>query len=233
MLAEEVTAAQGPPRVVLVGGVVAPATHALATEMRRESLTVDVATADLLRAPPEALVYVFCFDAAIGVVLANQIVGWAASSQPTPGLVGVIDHGAAEDREALLAAGFDDVVAGPPSARELAGRVRAIHRRIHRSAVPGRQRYGAITVDAAGHALWVDGQIIPLTAIELAVVRALVAAHGRAMTRSELLDAAWGEADLEISERAVDNVVLRLRRKLPRPEVVETVRGVGFRLAPR
>jgi DNA-binding response OmpR family regulator len=46
-----------------------------------------------------------------------------------------------------------------------------------------------------------------------------------------LLDRAWGEADLEVSERAVDNVILRLRRKLPDPDLIETVRSVGFRLA--
>ena len=49
MRAEEVISTQGPPRVVLVGGTMASTTQALATDMRRESLTVDVATADLDR----------------------------------------------------------------------------------------------------------------------------------------------------------------------------------------
>ena len=57
---------------------------------------------------------------------------------------------------------------------------------------------------------------------------------GRAVAdRAELLDLAWGEADLEVSERAVDNVILRLRRKLPTPDLIETVRSVGFRIADR
>ena len=56
-------------------------------------------------------------------------------------------------------------------------------------------------------------------------------ARGRPLSRAQLLDAAWGDADLEISERAVDNVILRLRRKLPRPDAIETVRSVGFRIA--
>jgi len=222
-----------PPRVWLVGGVVATQAYALANEMRRASMLVEVGTADLLRQPPETAIYVFCFDAAIGVALAPQIVAWAQAVQPPPGLVGVIDGGAGADREALLAAGFDDVVAGPPSTRELAARVRAIHRRVHGRASQSRLRFGALTVDTAGHALWVDGAIVPLTAIELAVVRALVSAHGRALSRGDLLDAAWGAGELEVSERAVDNVILRLRRKLPRPDVVETVRGVGFRIAQR
>jgi DNA-binding response OmpR family regulator len=229
---QQVSLAQ--PRVVIVEGVLAAASHALATDMRRESLHVDLATADLLHAPPDATVYVFRFDAAVALVLAADIVQWATGVQPTPGLVGIIDAGEPSHREDLLAAGFDDVVAGPPSARELAARVRAVHRRVHgRGSAAPRLRFGVVTIDAAGHALWVDGQVVPLTAIELAVARALVAAHGRAMTRAELIDAAWGNDELEVGERAVDNVVLRLRRKLPRPEVVETVRGVGFRIAPR
>ena len=56
-------------------------------------------------------------------------------------------------------------------------------------------------------------------------------ARGRPLSRVELLDQAWGAEDLEVSERAVDNVILRLRRKLPRPDALETVRGVGFRLS--
>jgi len=82
-----------------------------------------------------------------------------------------------------------------------------------------------------GRALWLRGKTISLTSIELAVLRELIKARGRSLSRIELLDQAWGEADLEVSERAVDNVILRLRRKLPEPDVIETVRSVGFRLA--
>jgi len=62
------------------------------------------------------------------------------------------------------------------------------------------------------------------------VMRELMKARGRPLSRAELLDAAWGEGELDVSERAVDNVILRLRRKLPNPDAIETVRGVGFRL---
>ncbi|MBC7976530.1 MAG: winged helix-turn-helix transcriptional regulator [Myxococcales bacterium] len=62
------------------------------------------------------------------------------------------------------------------------------------------------------------------------MLRELIKARGKPLSRIELLDRAWGEEDLEVSERAVDNVILRLRRKLPDPDVLETVRSVGFRL---
>lgn len=67
----------------------------------------------------------------------------------------------------------------------------------------------------------------------MAVLRALVEARGKTLNPAELLDRAWGEGSLYISERAVDNVILRLRHKLDAPGVIRPVRGVGFRLDER
>jgi len=222
------------PQVTVVTVVASPATVTLANDLRRDAIRVDVATADVLRAPPVGSVYLFCLDAAIAVVLAERIVQWATSTDHRPGLIGLVEDGATHERETLLAAGFDDVVAGPLSARELAARIRAVYRRVHWKGIThGRLRFGAFTLDLDGHALWVDGKTISLTSIELSVLRELMKARGKPLSRTELLDAAWGEGELEVSERAVDNVILRLRRKLPRPDIIETVRSVGFRIAPR
>jgi DNA-binding response OmpR family regulator len=60
---------------------------------------------------------------------------------------------------------------------------------------------------------------------------ALVDAGGQIRTRADILLRAWGDEGLEVGERAVDNIIMRLRRKLPDPEIIVTVRGVGFRLA--
>jgi DNA-binding response OmpR family regulator len=224
--------AQQSPTLTIVAAVVTPVTHELAADLRRDSLRVEVTNADVLRQAALPSVYVFWFDAALGVVLADRICEWAATGDLRAGLIGVIEDGGTSEREALLAAGFDDVVAGKPSARELSARVRAVHRRMHWNASRhGRLRFGGFTLDLHNHALWIDGATISLTSIELAVMRELVKARGRPLSRTQLLDAAWGDADLEISERAVDNVILRLRRKLPRPDAIETVRSVGFRIA--
>lgn len=59
----------------------------------------------------------------------------------------------------------------------------------------------------------------------------LMEAAGQARTRAEILEAMRSGAERGVSERAVDNVVMRLRRKLGQARVIETVRGVGFRLA--
>lgn len=223
-----------PVRVGIVTVVTASSVQAIADELRRASVHVEIAKIEVLRAQPRLPLYLFCFDPAIGNALADKIVAWSTDSELRPGLIAIVESGTSYDGEALLAAGFDDAVLSPASPRELAARVRALHRRVHwKTSSNGRLRFGDVTLDLEGRALWVDGKSIVLTAVELAVVRALIGAAGRPLSRVELLEQAWGEEDLEVSERAVDNVILRLRRKLPRPELVETVRSVGFRLTSR
>ena len=218
------------PHATIVVAVMSAAAERVAAELRRDAVRIELATADVLRTAAGPAVYVFWFDAALGVVLADRIVEWANAADPRAGLIGVIEDGGGHEREALLAAGFDDVLAGVLSARELGARIRAVHRRMHWSTRTGRLRYAGLTLDLDNHTLWADGRTISLTSIELAVMRELIKAAGRPLSRAALLDAAWGAGELEVSERAVDNVILRLRRKLPRPESLETVRSIGFRL---
>jgi len=221
-----------PLRVTVVTLVTTQNTQAVVAELRRGAMQVELGTAEILEGPPQAPVYVVSIDPASGGVLADRLVAWASDSALRPGLIGLIENGSGRDAEALLAAGFDDVALAPVSTRELAARVRAVYRRVHWKGVAnGRLRFGELTLDLYGRALWFRGKTISLTSIELAVLRELIKARGRPLSRIELLDRAWGEEDLEVSERAVDNVILRLRRKLPEPEVIETVRSVGFRLA--
>jgi DNA-binding response OmpR family regulator len=94
-------------------------------------------------------------------------------------------------------------------------------------------RFGRLVLDGARHELWVDGRRVSVTAMELAILSALMHASGRTMSRAELLDQVWGEDELEVGVRAVDNLVCRLRRKLGDPGLLVTVRGVGFRLSDR
>jgi len=218
------------PHATIVVAVLSATANRVVTELRRDALRIDLATADVLRAPALPLVYVFWFDAPLGIALSDRVVAWANAADPRAGVIGLIENGGSNEREVLLAAGFDDVLAGALSSRELGARIRAVHRRMHWSTRTGRVRYAAVTLDLDNHMLWADGKTISLTSIELAVMRELIKAAGRPLSRAALLDAAWGAGELEISERAVDNVILRLRRKLPRPEMLETVRSIGFRL---
>jgi DNA-binding response OmpR family regulator len=158
----------------------------------------------------------------------ERLASWLEAQPSPPAILAVA---APDDVEALLAAGVDDVVPRTISERELVARIRALHRRMTRRPREGQLRFGALTIDTVERAAWMDGAIVSITPIEQAVLVTLIRARGRALSRGALLEAAWSDGDFEISERAVDNVILRLRRKLPRPEVIETVRGVGFRLA--
>ena len=220
-----------PIRVAVMTLVTTATSQTVVAELRRHAMHVELATAEVLHHAPALPVYVVSVDPAIAGALAEKLVQWSVASTLRPGLIGLVESGGAHDCEALLAAGFDDAVITPTSARELAGRVRAVHRRVHWQGISnGRLRYGELTLDLYGRALWVEGRTVTLTSIELAVLRELMKARGRPLSRAELLDSAWGAGELEVSERAVDNVILRLRRKLPRPDLIETVRSVGFRL---
>jgi len=219
--------------VVAVEG--APSLAPLIHDLTREVLDVTVASLDLLdsAAISDRQVMLCWIPPGMPSGFFERVVAWSEQHQPRPGLIGCAPGGGPTDCEAALAAGFDDFVAGACSTRELAARVRAIHRRVHWPGLrrPGRLRYGGLVLNTDGHELWLEGRSITLTGTELSVLRSLMRAQGRTLSRAELLDHAWGEGNLEISERAVDNVILRLRRKIGKSGLIQTVRGVGFRLA--
>lgn len=220
-----------PLRVMVMALVPAHSIDPVVAELRRGAMQVEVGGPEILDSPPQLPVYIVAVDPA-SAPRAEQVVAWAQDHSLRPGLIGLVEDGNHGDCETVLAAGFDDATITPVSPRELAARVRAVHRRVHWKGVAnGRLRFGDLTLDLYGRALWFRGKTISLTSIELAVLRELIKARGRPLSRIELLDQAWGEEDLEVSERAVDNVILRLRRKLPEPEIIETVRSVGFRLS--
>ena len=140
-----------PVRVGVITLVTTSTTLDVVAELRRHAMLVDVVTSEVLHGAPEVPVYVVSVDAAVAGVLADKIVAWGAGSELRPGLIGLVENGGNKQLELLLAAGFDDVVASPISARELAGRVRAVHRRVHWKGISnGRLRFGELTLDLYG-----------------------------------------------------------------------------------
>ena len=186
-------------------------------------------------APPDRPLVVVWMPASVTEAKLASIVAWAGRAHGQVRLLGCAPDGGVADSELALAAGFDDFMAGRYSARELVARLRALARRMQlgRPRSPERVRFGRLVLDGARHELWVDGRRVPVTAMELAILGALMQASGRTMSRAELLDQVWGEDELEVGVRAVDNLVCRLRRKLGDPGLLVTVRGVGFRLSDR
>jgi two-component system OmpR family response regulator len=135
-------------------------------------------------------------------------------------------RGGVDDRIRGLDAGADDYLPKPFDFGELLARVRALVRRTPTER-PARLEVGDLVVDPATHDVLVGGRPLELTAREFAVLEYLVRHPDQVVSRTTLLDHVW-DANYEGSTNIVDVYVGQLRRKLERPELIRTVRGVGF-----
>ena len=137
-----------------------------------------------------------------------------------------------QGRVAALEAGADDCVSEPFSLREFTLRVRAVLRGAvtHGPTGAPRSEVGPIRVDIAAHRVYVEGAEVHLTPLEFRLLATLMANVERVLSREQLLVNVW-EGSSELETRTVDTHVKRLRVKLgPARELLESVRGVGYRL---
>ena len=138
------------------------------------------------------------------------------------------------DRVVGLELGGDDYLAKPFSTRELTARIKAIARRASQHSpqttlTPRPLQCGVLTLDASRHLARWEEDTLELTRLEFALLARLMEEPGRVFTRDQLLDHAWPDGGC-VTDRTVDAHIKSLRRKLPDPEIIETVRGVGYRL---
>jgi DNA-binding response OmpR family regulator len=139
------------------------------------------------------------------------------------------------DKVVGLELGADDYITKPFSIREFRSRVRAL---LRRSALGARDNgreliaLDGVEIDAARRTVHVNGRPVSLTYVEFELLKAMAAKPGRVFTRQALLEALWGNAAYR-EPRTIDVHVRHLREKLeadPRePELILTVRGVGYR----
>jgi two-component system response regulator MtrA len=133
-----------------------------------------------------------------------------------------------------LESGADDYIVKPFKPKELVARIRARLRRTDEP-VPEMLAIGDLTIDVAGHAVKRDGQAIPLTPLEFDLLVALARKPWQVFTREVLLEQVWGYRHAA-DTRLVNVHVQRLRSKIEHdpehPEIVVTVRGVGYKAGP-
>ncbi len=127
-----------------------------------------------------------------------------------------------------LDTGGDDYLTKPFDFRELRARVRALVRRSKGEASNLVNLPQGLMLDLGAHEVTRDGERASLTPREYTLLECLALTPGRAYTRSSLIERVWSEGS-EVDFKAVDVFVSTLRRKLG-AEVIETVRGIGYRL---
>ena len=125
--------------------------------------------------------------------------------------------------------GADDYLTKPFSFVVLLARLRALLRR-EPTRRPSVLAVGPVTLDPAAHRVALDGEEVPLSRREFLVLEHLMRAHPSVVSKESVLDAVWGSPD-EADPNIVEVYVGYLRRKLGRDRI-QTVRGVGYRMAP-
>ena len=135
------------------------------------------------------------------------------------------------DKVLGLEMGADDYVTKPFSMRELVARVKAILRRAQTPVSEEAFQLGDLKVDWGMHVVSVKGKAVELTSKEFELLKALVSAKSRVLSRELLLENVWGyERSLDIETRTVDLHISQLRKKLKTvADQIVTVKNVGYR----
>jgi len=178
---------------------------------------------------PDAVVLDIMLPVLDGLAVCRRI--RAESSVPVIMLTARTD---AYDVVTGLEAGADDYVRKPFEMPELLARLRAALRRVDTTAAGGSLRLGPLLIDEAAHAVRRGEEEIALSHTEFLLLTALARRPGQVFTREVLLEQVWGY-DFLGDSRLVDVAIQRLRAKIEaepaQPELILTVRGVGYKAA--
>ena len=203
---------------------------AVARGLRREGMAVDVAydgatALDKARLTPYDVVVL---DRDLPELHGDDVCRTLRSEEPDSRVLMLTAANGVNDLVDGLSLGADDYMPKPFAFAELVARVRALARRSG-AALPPTLRSSDVELDPARHTVTRGGRPIELTPKEFAVLEALLAADGAVVSNDELVERVWDE-NADPFTNSVRMTVLRLRRKLGDPPLVETIKGAGYRV---
>jgi two-component system, OmpR family, response regulator VanR len=204
---------------------------AIARGLRREGMAVDIAPDGTEALTKARLVRydVLVLDRDLPLVHGDDVCRVVRGERPETGILMLTAAGALRDVVEGLSLGADDYLAKPFRFAELVARIHALARRASPSRPPVL-RHGDLELDPARRQLTRAGRQVELARKEFAVLETLMGAEGSTVSAEELLERVWDE-QIDPFTNVVRMTIMTLRRKLGDPPVVETVIGVGYRMA--
>lgn len=204
---------------------------AIARGLRREGMAVDLAPdgSDALYKARIVRYDVLVLDRDLPGVHGDEVCRAVRGERPETGILMLTAAGTLEDVVEGLALGADDYLAKPFRFAELVARIHALARR----ATPSRPpvlHHKNIELDPARRMLTRAGAKIDLARKEFAVLEVLMSAEGATVSAEDLLERVWDE-QTDPFTNVVRMTIMTLRRKLGEPVAIETVIGVGYRMA--
>ena len=201
----------------------------------QEAESAAAARTKLAQATPDLVLLDIMMPGEDGLSLCRHLV----ESRRLPTIL-LTAKGEAMDRIIGLEIGADDYVTKPFEPRELVARIRSVMRRAERPAAPATDdellyEFEGWQLDPLKHRLTdPDGALVPLSTAEFRMLRAFCDHPRQVLDRDRLLDMVQGR-EAHLFDRAVDNQISRLRRKIEAdsrdPRFIQTVRGGGYRFA--
>jgi DNA-binding response OmpR family regulator len=204
---------------------------AIARGLRQLGMAVDVAPdgSEALSKSRVVRYDVLVLDRDLPGVHGDVVCKTVRGERPETGILMLTAAGALEDLVEGLSLGADDYLPKPFRFAELVARIHALARRAGPSRPPVLN-HADIELDPARRAVTREGRAVELARKEFAVLEALMAAAGATVSAEELLERVWDE-HIDPFTNVVRMTIMTLRRKLGEPAVLETVIGVGYRMA--
>tara|TARA_B100001250_G_C19617502_1_gene707834 strand:- start:206 stop:886 length:681 start_codon:yes stop_codon:yes gene_type:complete len=195
-----------------------------------EAETAEDALKVIDRGTPELIIIDWMLPGMDGIDLAKQLRADELTKELP--IIMLTARGEEADKLRSFEVGIDDYVTKPFSPKELMARIKALLRRTG-NPEGNTLSVAGIKLDLSSHRLYINDKDVTIGPTEFKLLELFMRHPNRAFDRSQLLDRVWGRS-VYVEERTVDVHVLRLRKVLKpsgRDHIIETVRGLGYRLA--